>query len=101
MGNRFTELIYHPEDIDLLPERKLSTKKITEKDIMLQYECRMKNKEGEWQWFLVREVIFKTDNKGKVQQIVGAALDITKRKEMEKTLLFNGPDRLVLIGNIQ
>jgi len=52
---------------------------------MLQYECRIKNKEGEWQWFLVREVVFKTDEQGNVLQIVGAALDISRRKEMEKT----------------
>jgi light-regulated signal transduction histidine kinase (bacteriophytochrome) len=72
-----------------LPERKLSDKKIAESDIMLQYECRMKNKDGEWQWFLVREVVFKTDEKGNVLQIVGAALDISRRKEMERTLLQN------------
>lgn len=89
MGNEVTTRLYHPEDIHLLPERKLSDKKIAEQDIMLQYECRMKNKEGEWQWFLVREVVFKTDDRGNVLQIVGAALDITLRKEMEKTLLQN------------
>ena len=89
MGSEVTEKIYHPEDIDLLPERKLSSKKIAESDIMLQYECRMKNKEGDWQWFLVREVVFKTDELGNVLQIVGAALDISLRKEMEKTLLQN------------
>ncbi len=89
MGSEVTALLYHPEDINLLPERKLSTKKITEADIMLQYECRMKNKEGEWQWFLVREVVFKTNDKGNVLQIVGAALDISRRKEMERTLLQN------------
>src|SRR5687767_4145070 len=89
MGSEVTELLYHPDDIQLLPERKLSDKKIAETDIMLQYECRIKNKEGEWQWFLVREVVFKTDEQGNVLQIVGAALDISRRKEMEKTLLQN------------
>ena len=89
MGSEVIHLLYHPDDIQLLPERKLSSKKIEETDIMLQYECRIKNKEGEWQWFLVREVVFKTDEQGNVLQIVGAALDITRRKEMEKTLLQN------------
>jgi PAS domain S-box-containing protein len=89
MGSEVTSRLYHPDDIHLLPERKLSNKKIAEQDIMLQYECRIKNKEGEWQWFLVREVVFKTDDRGNVLQIVGAALDITLRKEMEKTLLQN------------
>lgn len=89
MGEKVTAQLYHPDDIHLLPERKLSGRKIVELDIMVQYECRMKTKSGEWQWFLVREVVFKTDENDKVIQIVGAALDITKRKEMEKTLLQN------------
>jgi len=46
MGSEVVQLLYHPDDIQLLPERKLSSKKIAETDIMLQYECRIKNKEG-------------------------------------------------------
>jgi light-regulated signal transduction histidine kinase (bacteriophytochrome) len=56
---------------------------------MIQYECRLKNKAGDWQWFLVREVVFITDRENRPSQIVGAALDISKRKEMEKALLQN------------
>jgi PAS domain S-box-containing protein len=89
MRDKVVETLYHPDDIPLLPERKLSDKKILETDIMLQYECRIKNKEGEWQWFLVREVVFKTTENEKVSQIVGAALDISKRKDMERVLLQN------------
>jgi signal transduction histidine kinase len=49
----------------------------------------MKSKEGEWKWVLVREVIFKVDEAQRPLQILGAALDITKRKEMEKSILQN------------
>ena len=89
MEDSITENLYHPDDFALLPERAQSTKKINATDIMIQYECRLKNSQGDWQWFLVREVVFKTDNSGKIVQIIGAALDISKRKEMEKTLLQN------------
>ncbi len=88
-GPEVTSLLYHPEDFNLLPERKLTTKKFQQADSMIQYECRMKNKDGEWRWLLVREIAFKTDEAGKVKQILGAALDINRRKEMEKTLLQN------------
>ena len=88
-GNTATTLLYHPEDFHLLPERKESDKRFQHTDSMMQYECRMKNKAGDWCWVLVREVIFKTDEKGEVVEILGAALDITKRKEMEKTLVQN------------
>src|SRR5436305_14713260 len=56
---------------------------------MIQYECRMMNKSGELRWLLVREIVFKTDENGNIKQILGAALDINRRKEMEKTILQN------------
>jgi signal transduction histidine kinase len=81
--------LYHPEDFNLLPERRESTKSFQHTNSMIQYECRMRSKEGDWKWVLVREVIFKLDEAQKPQQILGAALDITKRKEMEKSILQN------------
>ena len=88
-GDTITNLIYHPEDYNLLPERRESNRHFSHTDAMIQYECRMKNKAGDWCWLLVREVMFKSDEEGHVVQILGAALDITKRKEMEKALLQN------------
>lgn len=84
-----TEKLYHPEDYELLPARKQSNKNFQQVDSMMQYECRMKNNEGEWRWLLVREIVFKTDEQGNVRQILGAALDINRRKQMEKTILQN------------
>jgi light-regulated signal transduction histidine kinase (bacteriophytochrome) len=49
----------------------------------------MKNNEGDLRWLLVREIVFKTDEQGNITQILGAALDINRRKEMEKTILQN------------
>jgi PAS domain S-box-containing protein len=84
-----TEKLYHPEDFRLLPARKESNKNFQQVDSMMQYECRMKNNEGDWRWLLVREIVFKTDEQGNITQILGAALDINRRKEMEKTILQN------------
>jgi PAS domain S-box-containing protein len=88
-GAEVTELIYHPEDYHLLPGRRQSGKSFQQVDSMIQYECRAKHKEGEWRWLLVREIVFKTDENGNICQILGAALDINRRKEMEKTILQN------------
>jgi PAS domain S-box-containing protein len=87
--NSVTKELYHPEDIQLLPSRTESQKTFQQVGSMIQYECRIRNKEGEWKWFLVREIVFKTNDKGNITQILGAALDITRRKEMEKTILQN------------
>jgi PAS domain S-box-containing protein len=84
-----TAKLYHPDDYSLLPARKESSKNFQQIDSMMQYECRMKNNEGDWRWLLVREIVFKTDEQGNITQILGAALDINRRKEMEKTILQN------------
>jgi PAS domain S-box-containing protein len=89
MGADAARLIYHPDDWHLLPERQISEKKFQHSDSMMQYECRVKAKDGSWCWLLVREVIFKTGEDGSILQILGAALDITRRKDMEKTLMQN------------
>ena len=89
LGENVVTQLYHPEEYNLLPERKESSKKFGHPNSMIQYECRVKSKEGDWKWLLVREVIFKTGTDDKPAQILGAALDITKRKEMERSLLQN------------
>ncbi|MFL5811044.1 MAG: sensor histidine kinase, partial [Flavisolibacter sp.] len=88
-GNEITNKLYHTDDFVLLPGRKQSGKSFQQRDSMMQYECRMKHKDGEWRWLLVREIVFKTDENGRIKQILGAALDINPRKEMEKTILQN------------
>ena len=88
-GESVTEMLYHPDDFNLLPARKQSRKNFQQVDSMIQYECRMKNKNGDSKWLLVREIVFKTDEHGNIKQILGAALDINRRKEMEKTILQN------------
>ncbi|MDQ3550640.1 MAG: PAS domain-containing protein, partial [Bacteroidota bacterium] len=89
MGSSVIRQLYHPDDYESLPERKESSKKFQHRNSMIQYECRLKGKDREWKWLLVREVIFKSDEAGKPMQILGAALDISKRKDMEKSLLQN------------
>ncbi|WP_162944712.1 PAS domain-containing protein [Flavisolibacter nicotianae] len=88
-GANITDFLYHPEDMALLPCRKQSTKAFQQVDSMIQYECRMKHKDGDYRWLLVREIVFKTGEDGSIRQIIGAALDINRRKEMERTILQN------------
>jgi PAS domain S-box-containing protein len=88
-GANITDFLYHPEDLPLLPCRRQSTKAFQQVDSMIQYECRMKHKDGDYRWLLVREIVFKTDEDGAITQIIGAALDINRRKEMERTILQN------------
>lgn len=88
-GANITDFLYHPEDMHLLPCRKQSKKVFQQVDSMIQYECRLRHKDGEYRWLLVREIVFKADEEGHITQIIGAALDINHRKEMERTILQN------------
>lgn len=88
-GPGITHLLYHPEDIHLLPARRETSRNFQQVDSMIQYECRMKHKDGDYRWLLVREIVFKANEDGGITQIIGAALDITRRKEMERTILQN------------
>ncbi|RYY60209.1 MAG: PAS domain-containing sensor histidine kinase, partial [Chitinophagaceae bacterium] len=81
--------LYHPDDRPLLPERAGSDSRFQYHESMMQYECRLRKKDGSWYWLLAREIVFRKDGDGRVQQILGAALDINRRKEMERTLLQN------------
>ena len=87
MGPSFRTDLYHPEDIPKLPEKGDGYADLEEdENSMFQYECRMKAKNGEWRWLLVREIIFTRTKEGKPLQVLGAALDISERKEIEQKL---------------
>jgi PAS domain S-box-containing protein len=87
MGNLFTPSIYHPEDITKSPEEYGGYKSNFGQQPIMEYECRMKHKYDNWRWMLVREMIYQRDSSGVPTSVLGAALDITDRKEMEDTLM--------------
>lgn len=86
MGNNVIETLYHPEDASRIPERLHEYNNPNHPQSLFQFECRMKHKEGEWRWLLIREIVFKRNAEGKIREVLGAALDISHRKEMERTL---------------
>lgn len=76
--------IFHPEDAATVPKR---LEKYNAGDInQMEYECRLKHKNGKYRWALIREMVFKRNESGKVTSILGAGLDITDRKEMQDKL---------------
>ena len=51
-----------------------------------QSEHRMRHKDGQWLWVLDRGKVIERDEQGHPVRMVGADLDITKRKNAEETL---------------
>lgn len=92
MGGEWLSRLMHPDDAVRLPER-FTKFQVAADDEVLEWEYRLHHANGEWRWFLAREVVFQrcsppgeTDSDGTVRQILGTAQDITARKRAEASL---------------
>jgi PAS domain S-box-containing protein len=54
---------------------------------VVENEFRLKHKNGSEVWIITREVPFKRNEKGEVQEVLGTAIDITRRKFVENELI--------------
>jgi PAS domain S-box-containing protein len=77
--------LMHPDDRSVIIERltKLETLKDGE---VIDFEYRIRHKNGEWRWLFSREIVFSRNLDGKPEQILGAATDISARKQTEAAL---------------
>ncbi len=85
LGDKVYHLL-HPEDDLQTNESHLRYKSSETAPTMHQFEGRIKSRTGDWRWLLTREIVFKRDESGRAIQVLGSALDITERKEMERNL---------------
>lgn len=54
---------------------------------VIEKEFRLKHKNGSEVWLITREVPFKRNARGRVQEVLGTAIDITARKIAERELI--------------
>ncbi|OJV19679.1 MAG: hybrid sensor histidine kinase/response regulator [Dyadobacter sp. 50-39] len=54
---------------------------------VVEKEFRLKHKDGSEIWIITREVPFKRNVRGRVQEVLGTAIDITARKRVEQELI--------------
>ncbi len=78
------ELI-HPEDIPKV-RKHIETVARAANDAIYDLEYRIKNKEGGYSWFYVREQVYERDEGGTPRTLFGVVQDITKRKRAEAAL---------------
>lgn len=84
-ADRFLAAKLHPDDhsaFDILPEH---WKDASDADLRHNY-FRIKDEEGKWRSYHASQAVFQRDEKGRVQQIIGAAQDVTENKELEEKL---------------
>jgi len=75
------EQLLHPEDLHKIMNTLLDFMGNTDKS--LEYEMRLRKKDGSYSWILSRGKVFKSDVSGKPLRIVGTHTDITQRKKHE------------------
>jgi PAS domain S-box-containing protein len=85
LGKRMQEELVHPDDLSNWNAHLNSIAQINDGDIA-SVIFRVKSSQSEWRWLYNRNIVFKRDKDGTVSQVLGAALDITERKEVEDEL---------------
>lgn len=82
---QFSEERIHPEDFPQVIESQRRCATAQEGEVV-EKEFRLKNAKGEWRWLHTWEVVFSRMPDGKPEKLLGTAIDITKRKQVEEAL---------------
>ncbi len=84
-GFMFFHSVAHPDDVERAAGQ-LASKLATARDIdVIQSEYRILDQHRRWRCLQTRETVFHRDEDGHPKQILGAAHDVTDRKELEQT----------------
>lgn len=75
----------HPDDCARLPDVWSQFQSLPD-GACLETEYRVRNKAGEWRWFLNVDTPFERDEEGAVTRVLGFGLDVTARKAAEDDL---------------
>jgi len=82
MGAEILPQLMHPEDLAKIPQHYQRFETASDNDIF-EIEYRMGDINGNWHWFVSRDVLFSRTLEGLPKQILGAASDITQSKQAE------------------
>ncbi|MGA1622171.1 MAG: sensor domain-containing diguanylate cyclase [Synechocystis sp.] len=82
MGDRLLPTVIHPDDFPRVME-VLQQMKAAHDGEVIEWEYRVRDRQGALRWLVSRDIVFKRTAEGQVWQTLGAAQDITERKEFE------------------
>lgn len=77
--------LLHPEDRPLVQQQILWLQHAPEA-AMIQVECRVKHRTGEWKWLMLRTTVFDRLADGSARQLVGVAVDVTESRLLREQL---------------
>jgi PAS domain S-box-containing protein len=79
MGNKFVEMLIHPDDLTML--RKYEEEFATTHDGEIRsFKYRIRNNKNEYRWLRTYETVFKRNTQGQVSEKIGIAIDVHKQK---------------------
>ncbi|MEQ9625594.1 PAS domain S-box protein [Coleofasciculus chthonoplastes] len=85
MGETFISSLLHPDDVTIVSEQLQKLVTAADGEI-LEIEYRMQDIQGKWHTLFGRETVFARTSDGTVKQVIGTVIDISDRKQVEKTL---------------
>ncbi|HYV04380.1 MAG TPA: HWE histidine kinase domain-containing protein [Blastocatellia bacterium] len=75
--------LFHPDDAANYASHRAGLTKIRDGEVM-SWEFRMRDGNGDWRWFLGRDVLLERDPAGAPRLIVGCASEVTEQKTAEE-----------------
>lgn len=85
MGSNAIPYLMHPDDLARLPTlyQRFDT---ADDGNILETEYRLRHANGSWHWFYSWDTVFTRNPDGSARQLIGTALDITNRKQIQEEL---------------
>ncbi|MBW8813015.1 MAG: PAS domain-containing protein [Caulobacterales bacterium] len=89
-GPEFIRALIHPDDLAKIPARLAELAARPDGDVV-EFELRVRWRNGVYRWILDRAVVFERDGSGRILKTLSAAIDIDERKRAEerRSLLIN------------
>ncbi|MGL5065064.1 MAG: PAS domain S-box protein, partial [Microcoleus sp.] len=85
MGSNALPSMIHPDDLAKIPQYWQQLEDAPDGEV-IEWEYRVRNKQGALRWLLSREIVFSRTESGKIKQRLGTATDVTERKIAEQAL---------------
>ncbi|TAF07848.1 MAG: PAS domain S-box protein [Nostocales cyanobacterium] len=85
MGSSMFLQLAHPDDIPKVIAHHARFATANDEDVW-EIEYRIRDHQGKWRWFLSHDTVFSRDGENQPKQIIGAALEMTERKQIEAEL---------------
>ena len=86
-GLPFITSLVHPDDLGPLMKKNAAAlskaNKNKEAHKIVDFEYRIKHKNGSWRWVKTDGIVFERDQKGQIETVMNISIDITGRKEKE------------------